>query len=686
VLYEMATARRAFAGKSRYSVASAILEKDPDPIRSVTPTAPPALERVVNRCLAKDPEDRWQTARDVTVELQWAAEHGSEAPIAAPAKVVVKTTPVSKIAWGIAGVSLLAAVALAAAFFLRPSATVHPIRSFISPPEKVTFAFDGLAGGPVLSADGTRLAFPGVDTSGKEALWVRPLDSLSAQRLEGTEGATFPFWAPDSRQIGFFQDGKLKKIDVTGGPAVALCDLADGRGGTWNRNDVIVVSAGQLKGGLVSIPAAGGTPTSLPVREGNGSAFSNRWPSFLPDGKHFIYLSGDLTATGTSNLGIYVAELGSKDQTFLVQADSEALYAPPGYLLYLRGSTLMAQPFDAGSQKLKGEAFPVAEQVTSPQLFRLGYFTVSQTGLMVYQTGAPASASQFTWFDAMGKPGEAVSSPGIQQEPVLSSDGHRLAYIASESGGKNTDVWILDLARGVRTRFTFGPSLADSPVWSPDGSKIVYAIIEKGKGDLYVKNASGAGNAELLFQSDANKSPDDWSRDGRYILFTALDPQGKTKYDLWALPLFGDRKPFAVVQTEFEEPIGMFSPDVKWVAFESNESGNFEVYLSPFPTGGAKWQVSQGGGVQPIWNRDGKTLYYLAPGGRMMAVNIAEKGAAVEIGTPQQLFQTPMADSDAFGRAYAVAPDAKRFLVEKSGQIATFPLTLVANWTAALKK
>ncbi len=686
VLYEMATAKRAFPGKSRYSVASAILEKDPEPMNSVAPTAPRALERVVSRCLAKDPEDRWQTARDVTVELQWAAEHGSEAPVAAPAKVIAKTTPVSKIAWGVAGVSLLAAIALAAAFFLRPSAAVHPIRSFISPPDKVAFAFDGLDGGPLLSPDGSRLAFPGVDASGREALWVRPLDSLSAQRLEGTEGATFPFWAPDSRQLGFFQEGKLKKIDVTGGPAVALCDLADGRGGTWNTNDVIVVSNGQLKGGLLSIPAAGGTPTALPVREGTGSAFSNRWPSFLPDGKHYLYLSGDLTATGTPNLGIYVGELGSKEQTFLVQADSEAFYAPPGYLLYLRGTTLMAQPFDADSQKLKGEAFPVAEQVTSPQLFRLGYFTVSQTGLMIYQTGAPASSGQFTWFDAEGKPGEVVSSPGVQLEPLLSSDGHRLAYLSAESGGKNTDVWILDLARGVRTRFTFGPALADSPVWSPDGSQIVYSVVEKGKGDLYVKDSSGAGSAELLFQSDANKSPDDWSRDGRYILFTALDPQGKTKYDLWALPLFGDRKPFAVVQTAFEEPVGMFSPDTHWVAFESDESGNFEVYLSPFPGGGAKWQVSQGGGVQPIWNRDGKTLYYLAPGGRLMAVSVQEKGAAVEIGTPRQLFQTPMADADAFGRAYTVTPDGKRFLVEKSGQVATFPLTLVTNWTAGLKK
>jgi eukaryotic-like serine/threonine-protein kinase len=687
VLYEMATARRAFPGKSRYSVASAILEKDPDPISSVAPTAPAALERVVNRCLAKDPEDRWQSARDVTVELQWASEHASPA-VAAPAKTVtvVKASPLSKAAWGVAGVSLLAAIALGMAYFLRPSATAQPIRSLISQPDKTLFAFDGTEGGPELSPDGIRMVFPATDAAGKEALWVRPLDSLSSQRLEGTDGATFPFWSPDSRHLGFFQDGKLKKIDVTGGPAVTLCDVPDGRGGAWSKKDVIVFAPGSLNSVLSSVDAAGGAPVLIPTHKGTGSAFSNRWPVFLPDGKHFLYLSGDLTATGTSKLGIYVGELGTEEQQFLVQADSGALYAPPGYLLYLRGDTLMAQPFDAGNQKLKGEAFPVAEQVASPQLFRLGFFTVSQNGLMVYQTGEAASSGQFVWFDADGKPGAAVSEPGTEQEPLLSPDGHQLAYVVSDSSGRSADVWILDLARGVRTRFTFGPDIADSPIWSPDGSRIVYDLIQAGKGDLYVKNASGAGSAETLFKSDANKAPLDWSRDGRYILFTALDPQGKTKYDIWALPLFGDRKPFPFIHSEFEEPDGVFSPDTHWVAFESDESGNYEVYLSPFPQGGGKWQVSQGGGVQPIWNHNGTALYYLAPGGKLMQVSIQEKGSAVEIGTPHQLFQASIADSGAFGRAFSVSPDGKRFLVEKQERGSAPPLTLVANWTAGLKR
>ncbi len=689
VLYEMATAKRAFAGKSRYSVASAILEKDPDPIRSVAPTAPPALERVVSRCLAKDPENRWQTARDVTVELEMISEGDVGVDLKpAPAETVGDhRSPLKRmLPWGVAAISFLALIALAAVFFLWPSAPPQPVRSLILQPDKTLFAFDGSEGGPVLSPDGTRLVFPANDASGKEALWVRPLDSLSSQRLDGTDGATFPFWSPDNRHIAFFQDGKLKKIDVTGGPAVTLCDVGDARGGAWSRNDVIVFAPGSLSSGLSRVDAAGGAPTPIPTHKGTGSAFSNRWPKFLPDGKHFLYLSGDLTAVGTSKLGIYVGELGSDEQQFLVQADSNALYAPPGYLLYLRGSTLMAQPFDAGSQKLKGEAFPVAEQVDSPQLFRLGYFAVSQTGMMVYQTGGAASSGQFVWFDSDGKPGTTVSEPGAEGEPELSPDGRRLAYQLSESGGKSADIWILDLERGVRTRFTFGPEVADTPVWSPDGSRIAYDLIQKGRGDIYVKNSSGAGSAELLYQSEANKTPVDWSRDGRYILFDSLDPQGKTKYDIWVLPMFGDRKPFPFIHSEFEEPEAMFSPDTHWVAFESNESGNYEIYLSPFPAGGGKWQVSQGGGVQPIWNRDGRTLYYIAPGGKLMAVSIEEKGSAVEIGTPRMLFQTTLADAGPFGRAYSVTPDGKRFLVEKQERGTAPPLTLVANWTSGLKK
>jgi eukaryotic-like serine/threonine-protein kinase len=687
VLYEMATAKRAFPGKSRYSVASAILERDPEPISSVTPQSPVALERVVGRCLAKDPEDRWQTARDVTVELQWAAEHGSDAPMAvAPPMMIIKTAPASKVAWGIAAAGVLAAVALGVFYFLHLSVTPPLIRSLIAPPDKVSLAFDGTFGGPVVSPDGARLAFPAMDASGKEAIWVRPLNSLSAQKLEGTEGGSFPFWAPDSRHLAFFQGGKLEKIDVTGGPAVALCEVPNGRGGAWGNEDVIVFAPDSIAKQLMRVPAAGGTPTPIATHSDEGSAFSNRWPEFLPDGKTFLYLSGDLAATGSAKLGIYVGKLDSDEKEFLVQADSNALYAPPGYLLYLRGQTLMAQEFDAGSRKLKGEAFPIAEQVASPQLFRLGFYTVSRTGLLIFQTGGNTGNGQFVWLDGNGKEEATVSQPGSVDEPLLSPDGKQLAYVATETGGQEQDIWLLDLARSVRTRFTFGPNIADTPVWSPDGTRIAYSWQKKGHGDIYVKNASGAGSPEALLESEADKVPLDWSRDGRYILYVQLDPKGQTKYDLWALPLFGDRKPVPYLQTQFNEVCGTFSPDGKWVAFETDESGTFEVYISPFPGGGAKWQVSQGGGVQPIWKPDGSAVYYIAPGSKLMQASIKTSGSAVQIGTPQDLFQQQMVRSDAYGRAFSVAKDGKKFLVNKSGENVTIPLTLVANWTSGLKK
>jgi Tol biopolymer transport system component len=253
-------------------------------------------------------------------------------------------------------------------------------------------------------------------------------------------------------------------------------------------------------------------------------------------------------------------------------------------------------------------------------------------------------------------------------------------------GGKEEDIWIMDLERGVRSRFTFGPNLADSPVWSPDGSRIAFAWMQQGHNDLYVKSASGAGNPELLFKSEADKYPLDWSRDGRYVLFVALDPKGETKYDIWALPMFGDHKPFPVAHTQFDEVDAEFSPDGHWVAFISDESGNYEVYLSPFPAGGGKWQVSQGGGIQPKWKRDGSALYYLGPGGKLMEASVEEKGSAVAIGTPQEIFQADLVRPLAEGRSYSVAPDGKNFLLDKSDQSAAPPLTLVANWTAGLKK
>jgi Tol biopolymer transport system component len=420
-----------------------------------------------------------------------------------------------------------------------------------------------------------------------------------------------------------------------------------------------------------------------------------------------LFWGGNPYATNVPGNGIFLAALDSTEVKLLVHADSNALYAPSGYLLYLRGETLLAQPFDAGSLKLKGDAFPLVERVSSPHLYALGLFTVSQTGLLAYQTGQGVS-TQFLWVDAHGNKLGTVGEPGSLGRLELSPDGAPLAYVAEELQSKNADIWVMDLARGVRTRFTFDPALDEFPVWSPDGSRIAFTSNRKGQFDLYVKNASGSGSEELLYESDGEKAPTDWSRDGRFIVFTFLDPRGKTNFDIWVLPLFGDRKPFPYLQTEFYEGAATFSPDGHWLAYESDETGSYEVYLAPFQGGGGpppggrtavkplretgsgpqggKWQVSQGGGFQPMWKRDGSSLFYLAPGGKLMEVSVKEKGSAVEVGLPHLLFRMPLAGGDPYDRDYTVAPDGQRFLVNAVPQgSAPESLTLVTNWTAGLK-
>jgi len=683
VLYEMVTGRRAFPGKSQISVASAILEKDPKPISTLQPLTPPALDRAIRVCLAKDPEDRWQTARDLLLDLKWIAEAGSQAGI--PAPVVARRKYRERIAWGIAAVGIVAAVIFAFAYFRGASTDVRSIRSSILPPDKATFEIVGGSAGPVaVSPDGRRLAFRARDASGKSLLWVRPLDGAMPQPLAGTEGASFPFWSPDSRSIGFFADGKLKKIAASGGPPQTLCEASDGRGGTWNRDEIIVFSPAPVSP-LYRVSASGGAATSVTQLDQSRRETTHRWPHFLPDGRHFLYFVRNTLPGGPSDqIGLYVGSLDSNEQKLLLRAGSNAVYAPPGYLLFWRDQSLMAQPFDAKRLKLIGDAFPVAEQVQ--YLGGMGYavFSVSDNGILAYQAGAGQGDTQLLWFDANGKQLGQVGSPGFHGTVRLSPDGQRLAEFAVD--GANMDIWVHELARGVRTRFTFDPSFDWYPVWSPDGTRIAFASNRKGQYNLYVKDSAGAGAEELVFESEADKRPTDWSRDGRFIAFGSSDAKGSTGWDIWGLPLFGDRKPFPFLQTQFDEGAAVFSPDGRWLAYQSNESGNVEVYLAPFPGPGAKWQVSNGGGRLPAWRRDGKGLFYLTTDNRLMAAEVTPKGSSVQVGIPRMLFQTRPASAPPFGRLYDVSQDGKRFLVATTAEGTSAPLTLVVNWTATVKK
>jgi Tol biopolymer transport system component len=553
---------------------------------------------------------------------------------------------------------------------LRPAPEKRAVRFFVAPPAKAiidTFK---------LSPDGRYVAIA-ADVQGKRSLWVRPLESLEPQALPGTDEARYPFWSPDSRYIGFFAQGKLKKTAVTGGPPQTLCEASDGRGGAWNRDGVIVFSPSPA-GGLFRVAAAGGAPVPVTTPDPTAGGI-HRFPEFLPDGRHFLYL---VTLAKQQN-GLYLSSLDSKDSRLLLAEPSSAAYAPgpggrDGYLLFARESTLTAQPFDPSRGQFAGEPFPVAEQVGFANLNH-AQFSVSPDGSLVYLTGGGVSNLQLTWFDREGKQLGTAGQPGPILNFALSPDEKRVAVERLETPTAG-DIWMVELARGAESRFTFDPSTDRTPIWSPDGSRMVFSSTRAGRMDLYQKVSSGAGKDELLLQTGTYKQPTDWSRDGRFIVYREAAP--KTKGDLWLLPLAGDRKPIPYLQTEFTEDDGRFSPDGRWMAYSSDEAGRMEVYVQPIPPSGAKWQISTTGGAQPRWRRDGKELFYLAPDRKLMVAGI-QAGATIQASAPKPLFETrTLPPSIVNPQLYEPTADGRRFLITTlAGESAATPLTVVVNWT-----
>jgi hypothetical protein len=424
---------------------------------------------------------------------------------------------------------------------------------------------------------------------------------------------------------------------------------------------------------------AGGTPTPLIPLNRSNQQLTLRWPVFLPDGHHFLYFAGNpLSEAAASTNGIYLASLDGKERKFLVQGDSNALYASPGFLLFLKGATLVARPFDTRRWELTGEAVPVAEEVANPRDYRLGHFSVSQYGDLVYERGGQ-DREQVAWLDASGKQLGEVGEPGTIQDLWLSPGGKTLAEVSPT--GRNLDLWLLDLARGVRTRFTFNPAEDMSPAWSPDGTKIAFSSMSSGQFDIYVKPTNGTGTAQPLVQDNARKFVNDWLSDGRYLAYYRQDPQGKNGTDIWILPLFGDKKPFPFLASPFNEAQASFSPDGRWLAYVSDESGKYGVYVVPFPQRNGKWQVSTGGGLDPRWRRDGKELFYVSPADELIAVDVREKSGSLEFGNPRTLFLTNSV------AAYDVAPDGNKLIIlSRTPESSTEPLMLVTHWPALLKQ
>jgi eukaryotic-like serine/threonine-protein kinase len=593
VLYEMATGRRAFEGKSQTSVIAAILEREPPPISSLQPMSPPQLDRVVKLCLAKDPDERIQSAHDVKLQLEWIRDAGSQAGV--PAQIVAHRKNRERVAWAAAAFLLVVATAAVIGYVQRARQPIRAMVAQIEPPASTNFSVGGNgADAPAISPDGERLAFAATGSDGKQRLWVRPLDSPTAQQLEGTEGATFPFWSPDGRSIGFFANGKLSRIDATGGPTIAIADASNGRGGTWSSDGTILFSS-DTGSPLYRVPASGGTPQPVTKLNPSLGESTHRWPQFLPDGKHFLfYVRGDIS----QNNATYAASLVGGAPELLVRGDSNAVYAPPGYLLFIRQDTLMAQRFDAGRLRLIGEAMPLAERAEVNDIWK-GIFTVSENGILAYEVGNTSGSAQLLWFDRSGKQIGETGTPGDYSEVSLSPDGSKLAITAAEPVTRNRDIWVYDLARGIKTRLTFSADLNVAPSWSPDGKVIAFMSDRGGLSHLFEKSSDGTGKTTPLLIDDANETNSSFSSDGRYLIFVRAAAPRVSHDEIWAQPLFGDRKEFPVVQSQFNLDLPALSPDGKWLAYISAESGQDQVYAVPFPHGSGRVQVSISGGFSP---------------------------------------------------------------------------------------
>jgi eukaryotic-like serine/threonine-protein kinase len=674
VLFEMATGRKAFDGIGRSGLTAVILKDEPPPISSLTPASPPTLDRLVKKCFAKDPEERWQSAHDLKIELQWILDwHAS--PGAAPVLNNRSGSDVwaQRLLPAAAVIFLVAAMLFAAAYFKQPKPDGRElVQLSINPPEKT--AFTSVA----LSPDGHRLAFATIDAAGRRQLWVRALDEGSARAAAGSEGAWNPFWSPDSRWIGFFADAKLKKIEATGGVAQVLANAFDNRGGgTWSRKGVIVFSPAPL-GPLQQVSETGGAVSPATWLDRSQQDLVHLWPQFLPDSHRFVYYN---VSKVEGRGGIYEASIDSREKSLLLATSASSVYteapAGTGYLLYARGEALLAQHYDPEKRQARGEPVTIARQVTAGNDQR-SHVSVSDNGVLVYDS--VAASHPLRWYDRSGKVLGVVEPAGSYMNLSMSPDHGRLAL------NRDGDIWLLDLKRGGISRFTFHPAFQAMPAWSRDGLWIAFTSTRDGEWNLYQKRTDGSGEDELLVKSSGVKLATDWSPDGRFLLFDS--DEATTGRDLWAVRL-ADRKLFPILVTEFNEHWGRFSPDGRWIAYTSNETGRSEIFVRAFspdnPGNSAKWHISTGSGGFPCWRADGKELFYLGENQQMMAVSVkAGTAGQFEAGIPRALFATRALVGNI--NSYVVTSDGQRFLVDEEQEIVPEPATVVLNWQSLLKR
>ena len=686
LLYEMATGERPFTGETPVSTITSILRDTPRTITDLNRALPRDLALIVRRCLAKDPDQRTQSAKDLRNQLEDLRRTLDSGELSAPGAIAGMPTPTNaaaitrreRVAWSIAAIALVAVLAGSVWALRRPVPALPLVRFEVSTPassDPTSFA---------LSPDGGELVFAAA-TDGASLLWVRRLDETTARPLAGTEGALHPFWKPDGRSIGFFADGKLKVIDVAGGSPRELANASGGRGGAWNNDDVILFTPGNALATpdsvLMRIPATGGTPT--PVTSLTAGAGSHRWPQFLPDGRRFIFLS----AFGPPDRnGVFLGSLDGREPIRLAATDSPALFAPPDTLLVVRQGVLRAVRFDPERGTISGDGVPVTDAIGTDVGIGRSAFSVAGTAALAYRATGGTERRQLAWVDRTGAKRVLLGEPDdtSMASPRLDPTGRRVAVPRFEGG--NRDVWVMDLVRGDRTRLTSDLAGDANPVWSADGRSVIFQSV-RDPVSIFVIPASGLGDPRLVLR-DAG-IPLSASSDGRFLLYQRQDP--KTGVDLWVLPLGDEGKPSPLAQMTYDERGGEFSPDGRWIVYESNESGRFEIYLRSFPTGDSKWTISTGGGTQPRWRRDSREIYYVAQDARMMAVSltVSTDGKTVERSAPVALFPTRLASGAGFApgeQQYAVAPDGRFLLNTVVDEASASPITVVLNWTAALRK
>ena len=691
VLYEMATGKRAFEGSSRASLIASIMSASPEPISQVQPMSPPALDHVIRLCLAKDADDRIQTAHDVKLQLRWISEGGSQ--FGAPAPVVARRKTKERFLSLATAVLFVATVALGVAYVRNLSSTPEMITAAIRPPADVRFVFTDDAGGPaVISPDGGAIAFTGRCKDGINRLWVRRLSDGASRVLPGTEECYFPFWSPDSKSVAFFAKMKLKRTPVAGGLPVTICDAPLGKGGTWLASGEILF-APEYDMPIVRVSDSGGTPVPV-TKLGEGNHTTHRWPVHLPDGQHFLYFAGNHDLSQRGNDGIFFASQDGRVNKKVIATRGNVVYAS-GHLLYLRNDTLMAQRFNAQKGELTGNPVPVAHNIQYDGAVWRSVFSASETGILIYQTGLAPSGTTLTWFDRTGKSlGNFRDQAIYDNELRISPDGNKMAAAV----GDPSDVWTFDLLRGIRTRVTTGPVDERPAIWSPDGTKIIYT--SRNRPDkrkiLYVTQSNGTGTPQLLYESEYEMYASDWSPNGKFVLLSIRD--GNSQSNVGLLILEDTPQLLPLLAKPLNENAARFSPDGRWIAYGSNESGREEVYVIPFCSAlkadgslatcdrNGRWQVSMNGGIRPVWARDGKTLYFQALDRTLHAVTVDINGDSFKAQTPQPLFTPDAAVTNLpgpfmIGYAYDVTPDGERFLINTFGSGDATPLTLVLNWT-----